>query len=38
MKADSTEVFKNSDTNHGFIAQEVKAAIDADAAFERKLV
>ena len=29
-KADSTEVFKNSDTNHGFIAQEVKAAIDAD--------
>ena len=26
----STEVFKNSDTNHGFIAQEVKAAIDAD--------
>ena len=29
-KADSTEVFKNSQTNHGFIAQEVKAAIDAD--------
>jgi hypothetical protein len=29
-EADSTEVFKNSDTNHGFIAQEVKAAIDAD--------
>ena len=29
-KADSTEVFKNSNTNHGFIAQEVKAAIDAD--------
>ena len=28
-KADSTEVFKNSDTNHGFIAQEVKTAIDA---------
>ena len=27
----STEVFKNSDTNHGFIAQEVKAAIDADS-------
>ena len=26
----STEVFKNSETNHGFIAQEVKAAIDAD--------
>jgi trimeric autotransporter adhesin len=24
----STEVFKNSDTNHGFIAQEIKAAID----------
>ena len=29
--ADSTEVFKNSNTNHGFIAQEVKAAIDADS-------
>ena len=29
-KADSTEVFKNEQTNHGFIAQEVKAAIDAD--------
>ena len=29
-EADSTEVFKNSKTNHGFIAQEVKAAIDAD--------
>jgi trimeric autotransporter adhesin len=29
-EADSTEVYKNSDTNHGFIAQEVKAAIDAD--------
>jgi len=28
-EADSTDVFKNSDTNHGFIAQEVKAAIDA---------
>jgi len=26
----STEVFKNSNTNHGFIAQEIKAAIDAD--------
>ncbi len=26
----STEVFKNTQTNHGFIAQEVKAAIDAD--------
>jgi len=25
----STEVFKNSQTNHGFIAQEVKAVIDA---------
>jgi trimeric autotransporter adhesin len=29
-KADSTEVYKNSNTNHGFIAQEVKEAIDAD--------
>ena len=29
-EAGSTEVFKNSKTNHGFIAQEVKAAIDAD--------
>jgi trimeric autotransporter adhesin len=29
-EADSTEVFKNSETNHGFIAQEIKAAIDAD--------
>jgi hypothetical protein len=29
-KADSTEVFKSSQTQHGFIAQEVKAAIDAD--------
>jgi trimeric autotransporter adhesin len=29
-EAGSTEVFKNSNTNHGFIAQEVKAAIDAD--------
>ena len=28
----STEVFKNSDTNHGFIAQEIKAAIDADSS------
>jgi len=28
-EAGSTEVFKNSTTNHGFIAQEVKAAIDA---------
>ena len=33
-KADSTEVFKNSDTNHGFIAQEIKAAIDADASIK----
>ena len=31
-EADSTEVFKNSDTNHGFIAQEIKAAIDADSS------
>ena len=30
-EADSTEVYKNSNTNHGFIAQEVKAAIDADS-------
>jgi hypothetical protein len=30
----STEVFKNSETNHGFIAQEVKAAIDADASIK----
>ena len=29
---DSTQVFKNSKTNHGFIAQEVKAAIDADSS------
>jgi len=28
-KEGSTDVFKNSRTNHGFIAQEVKAAIDA---------
>ena len=33
-KADSTEVFKNSETNHGFIAQEVKAAIDADSSIK----
>ena len=26
---DSTETYKNSETNHGFIAQEVKEAIDA---------
>ena len=26
--ADSTEVYKNSNTNHGFIAQEVKSVID----------
>ena len=31
-EADSTEVFKNSVTNHGFIAQEIKAAIDADSS------
>jgi hypothetical protein len=36
-EADSTEVFKNSNTNHGFIAQEVKAAIDADAALKMAL-
>jgi hypothetical protein len=29
-KADSTEVYKSSQTQHGFIAQEIKAAIDAD--------
>ena len=28
-KEGSTEVFKNTNTNHGFIAQEVKTAIDA---------
>jgi hypothetical protein len=33
-KADSTEVYKNSNTNHGFIAQEVKTAIDADAGIK----
>ena len=33
-KADSTKVFKNSDTNHGFIAQEIKAAIDADSSIK----
>jgi hypothetical protein len=33
-KADSTDVFKNSDTNHGFIAQEVKTAIDADSGIK----
>jgi trimeric autotransporter adhesin len=33
-KAGSTEVFKNSETNHGFIAQEIKAAIDADASIK----
>jgi len=33
-KADSTEVFKNSTTNHGFIAQEVKTAIAADAGIK----
>jgi len=30
----STEVFKNTQTNHGFIAQEVKAAIDAESALK----
>ena len=33
-EADSTEAYKNSDTNHGFIAQEVKAAIDADSSIK----
>jgi trimeric autotransporter adhesin len=33
-EAGSTEVFKNSNTNHGFIAQEVKAAIDADSSIK----
>jgi len=33
-KADSTDVFKNSNTNHGFIAQEVKTAIDADSGIK----
>jgi hypothetical protein len=33
-KSDSTEDFKNSNTNLGFIAQEVKAAIDADASIK----
>ena len=33
-KEGSTEVFKNTQTNHGFIAQEVKAAIDADASIK----
>jgi hypothetical protein len=31
-KADSTEVYKSSQTQHGFIAQEIKAAIDADSS------
>ena len=30
-KEGSTEVFKSDKTQHGFIAQEVKAAIDADS-------
>ena len=30
----STEVFKNTQTNHGFIAQEVKVAIDADSGLK----
>ena len=33
-EADSTDAFKNSNTNHGFIAQEVKAAIDADSSIK----
>jgi len=33
-EADSTDVFKNSNTNHGFIAQEVKTAIDADSGIK----
>jgi len=33
-EADSTEVFKNAQTNHGFIAQEVKAAIEADSGLK----
>ena len=33
-EADSTEVFKNTQTNHGFIAQEVKVAIDADSGLK----
>jgi len=33
-KVNSTDVFKNSNTNHGFIAQEVKTAIDADSGIK----
>ena len=33
-KEGSTEVFKNSNTNHGFIAQEVKTAIDAHSSIK----
>jgi trimeric autotransporter adhesin len=33
-KANSTKVFKNANTNHGFIAQEIKAAIDADSSIK----
>ncbi len=33
-KEGSIEVFKNSNTNHGFIAQEVKTAIDADSSIK----
>ncbi len=33
-KAGSTDVFKNSNTNNGFIAQEVKAAMDADSSIK----
>ena len=30
----STEVFKSSQTQHGFIAQEVKTAIEADSGIQ----
>ena len=30
----STEVYKSNQTQHGFIAQEVKAAIDADSGIQ----
>ena len=33
-KEGSTTVFKNTQTNHGFIAQEVKTAIDADSSLK----
>jgi hypothetical protein len=32
-EADSTKVFKNSETNYGFVAQELNAAIVAAASF-----